>query len=168
MTFLHDRRFVHRDLKTMNILLDDSDNVKIADFGLIGIVQEGGELKGGVGTPHYTAPEVLEGKLYGLKVDVYSYGIILWEMATGQIPFRDRTHKDIIDMVLNRNERLPFSLAVTLPMQQLIRNCWSRDPDERPSFKDIIALFEKGGTLFHTANGQPELPVACRVPGRPY
>jgi hypothetical protein len=149
MMYLHDRRFVHRDLKTMNILLDDYDNVKVADFGLIGVVQEGGELKGGVGTPHYTAPEVLEGKSYGLKVDVYSYGIILWEMATGQIPFRDNTHKDIIDMVLNRNERPPFSPTVTQPMRQLITKCWSRDPDERPTFRDIIALFEKGERLFH-------------------
>jgi serine/threonine protein kinase len=149
MAYVHDMRIVHRDLKTMNILLDDDDNAKIADFGLAGSIKDEKDLTGGVGTPHYTAPEVLDRKHYGHKVDVYSFGVMLWEMATGQIPYVNKTHVEIIDIVLNKNGRLPF----TADMRKLITACWSRRPSDRPDFKDITSSLSSGLTYFPGCTG---------------
>ena len=148
MRFLHSNGIVHRDLKTMNILLDDKDIAKIADFGLVGIIKEGEGLKGGVGTPHYTAPEILEKKRYGPKVDVFSFGVILWEMATRQIPYREKTYQDIYEHVVTRGWRLPGSSAIAEPMFDLIKRCWSANPNERPDFNEIAELFSSRKVYF--------------------
>jgi serine/threonine protein kinase len=164
MEYLHEMRVVHRDLKTMNILLDDCDNAQIADFGLAGSIKDDQELAGGVGTPHYTAPEVLERKRYGKKVDVYSFGIMLWEMATGKIPYANKTHLEIIDLAVTKNWRLPFTAEVNDPLKKLITACWSRTPDERPDFREIVAFFRAGGILRNgctVTRDQLDPPVPC-------
>jgi hypothetical protein len=148
MLYLHEHHIVHRDLKTMNILLDDYDNAKIADFGLAGSIRDEKELSGGVGTPHYTAPEILERKKYGPKVDVYSFGVMLWEMATRTVPFLNKTHIEIIDLVVNKNWRLPFTEAIGEPMRALISACWSRRPSDRPDFREIIGRIASGVVRF--------------------
>ena len=148
MRFLHSNGIVHRDLKTMNILLDDKGIAKIADFGLVGVIKEGEGLNGGVGTPHYTAPEILEKKRYGPKVDVYSFGVILWEMASRQIPYRDKTHQDIYEHVVTRGWRLPGSSSISEPMFELIKRCWSANPNERPDFTEIAELFSSRKVYF--------------------
>jgi serine/threonine protein kinase len=71
MAFLHENGMVHRDLTSMNILLDDMDSAKISDFALAGGLKDNKELSRCVGTPHYTSPEVLERKRYGQEVDTY-------------------------------------------------------------------------------------------------
>ncbi|KAH0793069.1 TKL family protein kinase [Histomonas meleagridis] len=139
MEFLHSKDVVHRDLKTMNILLDDEDVAIIADFGLAGIVTDKG-LMGGVGTPHYTAPEVLERRSYGSKIDSYSYGIILWEMATGKIPYDGLSPKEIYNQVVNKNYRLPLSERIPKCLKNLISRCWSSSPNERPDFTEIVPI----------------------------
>ena len=141
MKFLHANGIVHRDLKTMNILLDENDVVKIADFGLAGIVKDGEGLKGGVGTPHYGAPEVLEKKSYGPKVDIFSFGVILWEMAARQIPYRDKTPQEIYEYVVIKGKRLPNNPSIPAAMFELITRCWSANPNERPEFSEIVELF---------------------------
>lgn len=150
MNFLHENGIVHRDLKTMNILLDETDSARIADFGLCGSVRDNKELVGMLGTPHYTAPEVLDRKRYGLKVDSYSYGIVLWEMFTREVPFRDKSHKEICDYVVNRNLRLPLPKETPDGLRRLIIRCWSSNPTDRPTFKEIIDLFNKNEVYFGT------------------
>ena len=86
MAKLHSMNIVHRDLKTLNILLDEYNDGFVADFGLSGMMKNNQELVGGVGTPHYTAPEVLMHTRYGPKVDSFSYGVVLWEMLMRKIP----------------------------------------------------------------------------------
>ena len=156
MKFLHANGIVHRDLKTMNILLDENDVAKIADFGLAGMMRENKELIGGVGTPHYTAPEVLERKRYGPKVDAYSYGLILWEMATGQVPFRDKTHQEIYDIVVNKGDRMPFTDGVPPSLRNLIMRCWAQNPNDRPDFSEICSLFEQNKIKFMGCDGLKE------------
>lgn len=148
MRFLHSNGIVHRDLKTMNILLDDAETAKIADFGLAGIMKDNKELIGGVGTPHYTAPEVLERKRYGPKVDTYSYGMILWEMATRSIPYRDKTHQEIIDTVVTRGWRLGIPKNINDNLKKLITRCWSSNVNERPDFAEIVKIFDSGQISF--------------------
>ncbi|CAM0135874.1 unnamed protein product [Umbelopsis sp. WA50703] len=91
--YCHRHKIVHRDLKpekVSSLLLDDNNNVKIADFGLSNIMTDGDFLKTSCGSPNYAAPEVISGKLYaGPEVDVWSCGVILYVMLCGRLPFDD-------------------------------------------------------------------------------
>ena len=166
MAFLHSNGIVHRDLKTMNILLDGSDSARIADFGLSGNLKDNKDtqLTGWLGTPHYTAPEILARKRYGPKVDSYSYGIVLWEMETGLIPFRDKTHKEIIEHVVTRGWRLPLSKTVPDGLRRLITRCWSENPAERPEFDEILSLFKRGEVYFGSPNDKVQLEAGPDYP----
>ena len=148
MAFLHANGIVHRDLKTMNILLDEYDAACIADFGLCGLMKENKDLFGGVGTPHYTAPEVLDHRRYGPKVDSYSFGVILWEMATGSIPFRDKSQAEIFEHVVTHGWRLKMPNTVPEGLRKMILRCWSANPNDRPDFDEIAEAFATGRVCF--------------------
>ncbi|CAC5367532.1 5'-AMP-activated protein kinase catalytic subunit alpha-2-like isoform X8 [Mytilus californianus] len=88
--YCHRHMVVHRDLKPENLLLDDKLNVKIADFGLSNMMQDGEFLRTSCGSPNYAAPEVISGKLYaGPEVDIWSCGVILYALLCGTLPFDD-------------------------------------------------------------------------------
>lgn len=98
---------MHCDLKSQNILLSEDWNVKICDFGLARYKEK--FLKdnhGKIGTPHWMAPEILRGEKYEEAADVYSFGVILWEMLTGDIPFMGRSIAQITGMVGYHKEKL--------------------------------------------------------------
>lgn len=82
MNYLHGRRVLHCDLKSSNILIDANWNLKLCDFGLSRVKSKLDNKKGLVGTPHWMAPEILRGERYDESSDVYSYGMVLWEMIT--------------------------------------------------------------------------------------
>lgn len=90
MAYLHDRKVLHCDLKSSNVLIDSNWNVKLCDFGLSRTKSKLDKLNlfGRVGTPHWMAPEILRCKQYTEYSDVYSFGMILWEMITGEIPYQ--------------------------------------------------------------------------------
>lgn len=90
LDYCHRHNIVHRDLKPENVLLDEKQNVKIADFGLSNIMKDGEFLKTSCGSPNYAAPEVISGKYYaGPEVDIWSCGVILYVMLCGRLPFDD-------------------------------------------------------------------------------
>lgn len=148
MEYLHSLGVVHRDLKSLNILLDSSDDGVVADFGLSGVIKSDQELAAGMGTPHYSAPEILSQQHYGQKIDVYSYGIVLWEFLTGKVPFNQMSPQAIYEHVVVRNWRLPFPADTPVNVKELISKCWKRNPNDRPSFQDIVARFEDGQIYF--------------------
>ena len=99
--YIHKARICHRDLKPENLLLDDQNNIKIVDFGLSNMYNEGEMLKTACGSPCYAAPEMIAGKRYhGLNSDIWSTGIILYAMTCGYLPFEDpntsKLYKNII------------------------------------------------------------------------
>lgn len=105
MTYLHFQGIVHCDMKSSNILISDTWEVKICDFGLAHLIGSGGGTLhdkanlGCVGTHHWMAPEVLRGEEYSQAADVYSFGMILWEMVSRQVPFQGLTAVQVIGIV---------------------------------------------------------------------
>jgi len=80
----HDAGVLHRDLKPANIMIDGDGNARVLDFGLAGLVEEFGDDEKRAGTPAYMAPEQLEGKDQTIKTDIYSLGLVLYELFTGR------------------------------------------------------------------------------------
>jgi serine/threonine protein kinase len=129
------RILVHRDLKPQNIMFDREGCGYLLDFGLacarIDAASAPGRL---IGTPGYVAPEQIEGKIADTRSDLYSFGVILFEMATGQPPFRARTIEDILRMHMTTDPPRPSSLRSGLPagLDQLILSLLAKRPDNRP------------------------------------
>ncbi|KAL2942631.1 Phosphoenolpyruvate carboxylase kinase 1 [Bienertia sinuspersici] len=128
------RNFIcHRDVKPDNILFDTRNRVKLCDFGSAewyGGVLEGRErMSGIVGTPYYVAPEVLAGREYNEKIDVWSAGVILYIMLGGFPPFYGETVEDTFAAVLRGNLRFPTKVfrSVSPEAKDLIRKMLSKD-----------------------------------------
>ncbi|OHT13899.1 TKL family protein kinase [Tritrichomonas foetus] len=145
LEFLHGRGVIHRDLKSLNILLDGRKRAKICDFGLIRM-KTNDPMTGLVGTSHWMAPEVLmSSPYYDEKVDIYSFGILMWELLTNERPYEN----DCLDaaqitmMILEQNKRPPIPPNTPPDLKRLIERCWDRDPKLRPSCHEIIADLSK-------------------------
>ncbi|EON63262.1 CAMK/CAMKL/AMPK protein kinase [Coniosporium apollinis CBS 100218] len=134
--YCHRHKIVHRDLKPENLLLDESLNVKIADFGLSNIMTDGNFLKTSCGSPNYAAPEVISGKLYaGPEVDVWSCGVILYVLLVGRLPFDDEYIPALFRKIAQGNYTVPNYLsagAVRLIKKMLVVN-----PMNRITIQDI-------------------------------
>ncbi len=88
MCYIHSKNIAHRDIKLDNILLDGVGNVKIGDFGVSKQIQPNSMMFEQCGTPAYIAPEILRNKGYGLSVDLWSAGVVLFAMLYGSVPFK--------------------------------------------------------------------------------
>mmetsp|Transcript_90336 Transcript_90336/g.165737 ORF Transcript_90336/g.165737 Transcript_90336/m.165737 type:complete len:321 (-) Transcript_90336:142-1104(-) len=152
MNYLHkfDPCIIHRDLKSLNMLLQtpvcsstDAPLVKVADMGLARALTGGEEaLTLGVGTNRWMAPEMLGRMGYNEKIDVYSYGMVLYEVCCRKIPFKGANTMDIRSLVLS-GARPPLSeVSPKCPagMGDLITLCWAQIPSRRPTFEDILVL----------------------------
>eukprot|EP01100_Stratorugosa_tubuloviscum_P006059 TRINITY_DN2636_c2_g1_i1.p1 TRINITY_DN2636_c2_g1~~TRINITY_DN2636_c2_g1_i1.p1 ORF type:complete len:553 (-),score=254.25 TRINITY_DN2636_c2_g1_i1:76-1734(-) len=136
---------IHRDLKTSNLLLDENYHVKICDFGLSQVKNTTHieDQEGAKGTPLWMAPEVLTGKPFNEKADVYSFGIILWELLTRQEPFLEFEDLYTFRQAVCNNHVRPIIPADTNPaLKNLIQCCWSPDVSRRPQFDEIIRSLE--------------------------
>ncbi|KAJ3180846.1 Protein kinase [Gaertneriomyces sp. JEL0708] len=143
--YCHRHKIVHRDLKPENVLLDEYDQVKIADFGLSNIMSDGDFLKTSCGSPNYAAPEVINGKLYaGPEVDVWSCGVILYVMLCGRLPFDD----DYIPALFKKINGGIFTIPSFLSpaVRSLLQSMLIVDPLKRITISQICETewFKKG------------------------
>jgi ankyrin repeat protein len=137
---------VHRDLKSPNILLDENYEPKIADLGLAKLVNEGEVQTTKVGSYPWMAPEVLSSNFYNEKADIYSFAMILYELATLRYPFVECRPTEIAGRVLSGKR--PALDGVPPQIAALIARCWKQNPRERPSFAEIIGEFNDEECLF--------------------
>nr|CAD7262352.1 unnamed protein product [Timema shepardi] len=124
------REILHRDLKPENLLLDEKNNIKIADFGMASLQPAGSMLETSCGSPHYACPEVIRGEKYdGRKADVWSCGVILYALLVGALPFDD----DNLRQLLEKVKRGVFHIPHFVPpdCQNLLRGMIEVNPDKR-------------------------------------
>ncbi|KAK8893002.1 hypothetical protein M9Y10_030258 [Tritrichomonas musculus] len=147
MKYLHDLNIIHRDLKPDNILLDENFRPLITDFGLSKFYQGSySNIQSQiVGTSIYMAPEVHSGINYDSKADVYSFGILMYEVVMDAVPYPKLKNHEIginefKDKVVNHNYRPEFKYHVKESIKTLIEKCWSADPKERPTFSEIYDM----------------------------
>ena len=149
MNYLHERSLpvLHRDLKSLNILLDQSGRVKLADFGWTrGLANY---MTAKIGTYQWMAPQVVSGHQYTQKADVYSFGIVLWEIASRQAPYRSKSipildvpGPQVAQQVLQKDIRPVIPVETPPKFAVLIQKCWDRQPEKRPSFNQILNQLE--------------------------
>ena len=142
MDYLHKRRVVHRDLKAANLLLDDAGCVKIADFGVARLLDTSGVMTAETGTYRWMAPEVIEHTPYTEKADIYSYGVLVWELLTARVPYDTMTPLQAAVGVVQKGLRPPIPPGTPADLAAVMAACWDRDPASRPSFDELKGTME--------------------------
>lgn len=147
LAFAHGQGLVHRDVKPQNVLLNDEGRAKVTDFGIARVLDAVGQTETGtvLGTSHYIAPEQARGEQIDAQTDIYSFGVVLYELLTGEVPypgdnFLTVAMKHVNDpspSVLDRRPDTPLRLA------SLIERCMAKAPADRPaSMDDVVAELE--------------------------
>jgi len=134
--YIHKLNVVHRDLKPENLLLDHNNKLKIVDFGLSNTYKPNEELKTACGSPCYAAPEMIAGKKYaGLKVDIWSSGVILFAMICGYLPFEDPNTGELYKKILACTYKTPKFISEEA--KDLLRSILITDPEDRIGIEGI-------------------------------
>ncbi|RIB18441.1 kinase-like domain-containing protein, partial [Gigaspora rosea] len=124
-------KFLHRDLHSGNILIKQSNEATIADLGISKPVNELSDKISIYGVIPYVAPEVLKGRKFTQASDIYSFGMIVWEVISGCRPFSNRKHDEylILDILDGIRPKIPTNIPKELV--ELMERCWHQDPEKR-------------------------------------
>ena len=150
MAYLYSKGVEHRDLKALNVLLDGARRCKVTDFGLSKSeslataatqATAGGDAKG---TPAYMAPELLQHNIFTEKGDVYAYGMIVFEVLTGDTPWSGLNQMQIMMQVCIQKDRPKLDGGAPADLVALMQRCWDHEPDARPTFAAIKAELRGG------------------------
>ncbi|KAL3979167.1 gamma-glutamyltranspeptidase / glutathione hydrolase / leukotriene-C4 hydrolase [Sarotherodon galilaeus] len=147
MRYLSDMGYVHRDLAARNILVNCNLVCKVSDFGLSRVIDDDPEAvyttTGGKIPVRWTAPEAIQYRKFTSASDVWSYGVVMWEvMSYGERPYWDMSNQDVIKAI-EEGYRLPAPMDCPPGLHQLMLDCWQKDRAERPKFDQIVGILDK-------------------------
>ncbi|XP_015160758.1 serine/threonine-protein kinase STY17-like isoform X2 [Solanum tuberosum] len=143
MNYLHQNNIIHRDLKTANLLMDEHGAVKVGDFGVARVQAQTGVMTAETGTYRWMAPEVIEHRPYDHKADVFSFGIVLWELLSGEIPYAHLTPLQAAIGVVQQDLRPRIPEHAHPKLVELVEKCWQQDPTQRPDFSEILDILKR-------------------------
>jgi hypothetical protein len=168
----HENGVLHRDLKPANVMLDGRGRARITDFGLAGIAEDIGREELRAGTPAYMAPEQISGKEVTTKSDIYSLGLVLYELFTGKRAFRGNSLDELIDQQTRQAPEPISSIVKDIDplIEKIVFRCIEKDPEKRPSSALQIAAALPGGDPLAAAlaageTPSPEMVAAAHVEG---
>ncbi|TKS71303.1 Ephrin type-A receptor 2 [Collichthys lucidus] len=147
MKYLSDMSYVHRDLAARNVLVNSNLECKVSDFGLSRVLEDDAEgtytTRGGKIPIRWTAPEAIAYRKFTSASDVWSFGIVMWEvMAFGERPYWDMSNHEVMKAI-NEAFRLPAPMDCPSAINQLMLQCWQHDRSKRPRFTDIVNILDK-------------------------
>ena len=166
----HETGILHRDLKPANVMIDEHGNARITDFGLAGLAEEFKADEIGAGTPAYMSPEQIEGGELTIKSDIYSLGLVLYELFTGKQAFVAATVGELINLRRsNTSPTTPTSIVKGFDpvIEKLIDRCIQKDPSQRPSSALQVAAALPGGDPIAAALAAGETPSPEMVAAAP-
>lgn len=144
LIYIHGENIIHRDLKSLNILLTINNSIKISDFGLskTKISSSTSSKASVVGTLRWMAPENIKEGKYSEKSDIYSLGMIIWEIVSRcTIPFKDLDQNQVLYKLSNNcKEKIPSNIPVVI--KEIINSCWHIEPEQRISLQEISNLLD--------------------------
>ncbi|XP_059914407.1 tyrosine-protein kinase yes [Gadus macrocephalus] len=144
MAFIERMNYIHRDLRAANILVGETLCCKIADFGLARLIEDNEyTARQGAKFPiKWTAPEAALYGRFTIKSDGWSFGILLTELVTkGRVPYPGMVNREVLEQV-ERGYRMPCPTGCPESLHEMMRQCWKKDPDERPTFEYIQSFLE--------------------------
>ncbi|XP_054471003.1 mitogen-activated protein kinase kinase kinase 20 isoform X2 [Anoplopoma fimbria] len=156
MHYLHSEapvKVIHRDLKSRNVVVSADKVLKICDFGASKFLTHTTHMSL-VGTFPWMAPEVIQSLPVSETCDTFSYGVVLWEMLTREIPFKGLEGLQVAWLVVEKNERLTIPSGCPGSFAELMRNCWATESKERPIFKQILSTLD-------SMSNDSQLPQQC-------
>jgi len=149
MCFLENHGFIHRDLAARNCLVGDYNVVKVADFGLARMTLDD-EYTASEGTKFpikWAAPEVFQFARFSTKSDVWSFGILLWEIWTlGVTPYPSMTNNEVVQALERDNYRMDCPTYANDAVYSIMKQTWHTDPEGRPSFNDVAQMLDENKT----------------------
>lgn len=139
LVYMHNKHRIHRDMKSDNILIDSKGGVKLADMGFAVQLTEEKRKRGTLaGTPCWIAPEVIEKRNYDMKVDIWSFGIVVIEMIQAEPPNLRKKQQAIFEKILNGEVGFEHPEDVPAEYQTFVTRCLKVNPDERSSAEELL------------------------------